>query len=96
VIVGGIGPSFLTGDSPSEEERLKKTCQQFEGLLLGMLWKDMRDGVRGLGDVSSRPFGPLEDLSWEMAATQLAEGGGVGLWRLLYEELKTNLGGTRV
>jgi hypothetical protein len=30
-----------------------------------------------------------------MAATQLAEGGGVGLWRLLYEELKTNLGGTR-
>ena len=74
-----------------QREDLKEACQQFEGILLSMLWKDMMRTARELGNDTKRPFGPLEDTAVEMASHSLSEGGGVGLWRVLYDQLQENL-----
>ena len=58
-----------------QREDLKEACQQFEGILLSMLWKDMMRTARELGNDTKRPFGPLEDTAVEMASQSLSEGG---------------------
>lgn len=71
---------------------MEEACRQFEGIFLGMLWKDMMRQARGIGGHDEkRSFGVLEDLSVEMAAESLAQGEGVGLWKVLYEQLKQGL-----
>lgn len=78
--------------SPEVEEKLKRlerACKQFEGILLSQLWKDMMTSSRRIGgEEMKRPFGPLEDTAVEMASEALSESGGVGLWRVLYEQMR--------
>jgi Rod binding domain-containing protein len=103
----GIGPRFLpfvpsnvkAGEiagpvaSHKEREKLKEACRQFESILLAELWKKMNANARSISGRkdSDRPFGPLEDLSLEMSAEQLAKDGGAGLWRMLYDQLALSL-----
>ena len=76
-----------------EREKLKEACQQFESILLAELWKKMNAGARSISgrSDSDRPFGPMEDLSVEMSAEQLAKDGGAGMWRMLYDQLVLHL-----
>ncbi len=86
--------SAIQGRSKTPErqrEDLKEACQQFEGILLSMLWKDMMRTAREMGNDTKRPFGPLEDTAVEMASQSLSEGGGVGLWKMLYDQLQETL-----
>lgn len=78
--------------SSRKATELEEACRQFEGIFLGMLWKDMMRQARSMGGHDEkRPFGVLEDLSVEMAAESLTRGEGIGLWRILYEQLKDAL-----
>ena len=72
-----------------EREKLKESCLQFESLLIAELWKKMASSARKIGGKKDedRPFGPLEDLSVEMASEYLTKSGGMGLGTVLYDRL---------
>ncbi len=70
-----------------DRESLRTSCQEFEGILLGMIWKNMFDHARSLDGKDERPFGIMEDLAIEMAADSMSKAGGVGLWKMLYAQL---------
>jgi Rod binding domain-containing protein len=76
----------------AEARRLKESCQQFESILWAQIWKKMKSNARAIGgSTESRPWGALEDLSVEMASEELAKSGGSGLWKVLYDQMVTNL-----
>ena len=76
-----------------EARRLKESCQQFESILLAQMWKQMRKSARALGgsDETARPWKQMEDLSVEMASEELSKSGGAGLWKVLYDQMITNV-----
>lgn|GEM_PF-3526647 len=64
---------------------LEKACRQFEGIFLAALLKQSRQGSL---TEDKRPFGALEETSLEMAAESISGSGeGLGLWKVLYENL---------
>lgn len=90
MVVNGVDPKVSYDSMPSEKlKKLERACKQFEGIFLAQLWKEMMASSRRIGgEERKRPFGPLEDTSVEMASEALSEAGGVGLWRVLYEQMK--------
>ena len=75
-----------------DARRLKEACQQFESILLAQVWKKMKSNARELsGSEKARPWKQMEDLSVEMASEELAKSGGAGLWKVLYDQMITNL-----
>ncbi|NLL36027.1 MAG: hypothetical protein GX256_00725 [Fretibacterium sp.] len=75
-----------------EAQQLKEACQQFESILWAQIWKKMRDSARKIGGTEHRrPWKQMEDLSLEMASDSLAASGGVGLWKLLYDQVAVGL-----
>ncbi|MDR3265059.1 MAG: hypothetical protein LBT15_03510 [Synergistaceae bacterium] len=77
----------------AEARKLKEACQQFESILWAQIWKKMKTDSRHLGgeDEKARPWKQLEDLSVEMASEEIAKSGGAGLWRVLYDQLVTQV-----
>jgi Rod binding domain-containing protein len=77
----------------TEAHRLKESCQQFESMLWAQIWKKMKTNARAIGgsDEKSRPWKQMEDLSVEMASEELAKSGGSGLWKVLYDQMITNV-----
>lgn len=82
--------------SSKDKQKLKKACQDFEAILVGKLMKESMAGARkiskGAEAEDSRPFGPLEDLTVEMVAEEICESGGVGLWKMLYDQVSQQNG----
>jgi Rod binding domain-containing protein len=68
---------------------LKESCQQFESIFLAEIWKKMGSLSRKISgkEDRDRPFAQMEDLALEMTAEELSKSGGIGLWKMLYEEL---------
>lgn len=77
-----------TGD----EEKLKKACKDFEGLLIEQMFKSMRETVPKSDFLGDRQE---EDLFTEMLDTERAKSfaaeGGLGMWKALYEQLRQQL-----
>jgi len=95
--IGSLPPLMANPTDPQEalkrkEKQLEKACKQFEGVFLASLWKEMMASARRLGgEDRKRPFGPMEDTAVEMASEALSEAEGVGLWKVLYDQLQGSL-----
>ena len=64
-----------------------KECQQFEGILIASLWNEMEKGL-GLSDPASNPgSGTMQGFGIQAAAMGIAGAGGLGIARMLYQEL---------
>ena len=71
-----------------EELRLKEACQQFEGMLLGMVLKEsMRDDGGMAGDEEAGGFGMFKEFCIEQVATSLSETSSMGIADQLYEQM---------
>jgi Rod binding domain-containing protein len=72
-----------------EARALKESCQQFESIFIAEIWKKMGSLSRKISgkEDKDRPFAQMEDLALEMSAEELSKSGGIGLWKMLYEEL---------
>lgn len=95
--VGGASLQALTSQSwersdalraGTEEEAIAEVARQFESLFIGELLKSMRStgletGLMG-NDRSSKMYREMHD---EALASELARGGGLGVGRMLSEEL---------
>jgi len=76
-----------------EAKKLKESCQQFESVFIAEIWKKMGSLSRKISgkEDRDRPFAQMEDLALEMSAEELSKSGGIGLWKMLYEELLPQL-----
>jgi flagellar protein FlgJ len=73
----------------SYNARLKKTCAEFESILITYMLKSMRntvgeDGIFGNSN-ESKIFKSMFD---EKLGLEIARGGGIGLGKMLFERLK--------
>jgi len=91
----------LQGASASAEAaqdmRLRRACREFESLFLASLLKMMRESTRTLGpEEADAASGLMTELMDEQLAITLAGGGGLGLGRMLEENLarRTEAGGS--
>ena len=88
-------PNFLNADGSMslkeyqrKERALEETCKQFEGQVFGKLWKDMMKSARTIGgEERKREYGALEDTVVEMVSEHLSESRGIGVWKVLYDNL---------
>lgn len=88
-------PTGQTMD-PEQDKKLKKTCSDFESLLVYQLLKNMRQTIPKSGFMgSSHAQGTYEMMLDQKIADDLAKKGkGVGLQKMLYDQI-TRLNGKK-
>jgi Rod binding domain-containing protein len=93
VRTGSVPRETITIEEYRRQERaLETACKQFEGTMFSKLWKDMMRTARSpLGEEKKREYGPLEDTVVEMVSEHLSESRGVGVWKVLYDQLHERL-----
>lgn len=77
----------------NDEKELKKACQEFEALMLDMIYKQMKATVIKSQLVEEEPGREIfESMLDEEIARQAAEAGGIGLADSLYKQLSRQYG----
>ncbi|MDR3332662.1 MAG: hypothetical protein LBT08_08535 [Synergistaceae bacterium] len=75
-----------------QEKALEVTCKQFEGTMFSKIWKDMLKSARAIGgEDDKRLYAALEDTTVEMVSEHLSESQGIGVWKVLYDNLHSQL-----
>jgi len=76
-----------TGKSLNEK-KLKEVCSQFEAIFLGFLFKQMRKAIpESKFFEKDLAYKIYEEKLYTVLAQKLAEAGGIGLSKMLYQEL---------
>ncbi len=87
VSVGGMAKIAGGGREVSPEKKLEKACRDFESFFVAEMLKKNVASSQG-PDREKKSFASLEETSMEMVAESLsAHGQGMGLWRVLYNDL---------
>lgn len=76
----------------NDPEALKKAARDFESVLLTKVMDEMRKTVpeSGLTDDCARE--QVQSLFWSNLAQDMANKGGVGLWKQLYRQMQQGVG----
>lgn len=86
-----VGVSSATASAPGKRDlaKLKQACEQFESLFLNYLLQSMRSSLPGTGLTgNSQESHLMTSMFDENLAREIAGGGGIGLGRILFEQLK--------
>ncbi len=97
-IIGGtpIATGILSGNTEgrreSDDRGLKKACSDFEAIFIYRMLETMRKTIPEGGGpcsagLSNSPYGTLFDQ--KLAEALAGQEGGIGIGRMLYEQLKT-------
>jgi flagellar protein FlgJ len=83
----------LTPDQQTALRRLHQAAQQFEGVFLGMLFKEMRATVpqAGLFGAESSTTQTFTEMLDQQRAQQLAATGSMGIAKLIEQQLKASV-----
>jgi flagellar protein FlgJ len=77
----------------NDEKELKKACQEFESLMLDMIFKQMRSTVIKSDLIKEDPGREIfESMLDEELAEQASKAGGIGLADSLYKQLSRQYG----
>ncbi|HZP80535.1 MAG TPA: rod-binding protein [Chthonomonadaceae bacterium] len=80
----------VTEAAQQRHEKLKKACQEFEAIFIGMMLKQMRKSLTGsnalFGNSSEAKL--YQEMSDEATASQMSRAGGLGLADLLCKRLE--------
>ena len=82
--------SVMESHKDAQNNRLKRACTEFESIFITYMLKSMRntlveDGLFGKTNEAKI----VKSMFDEKLALGIARGGGIGLGRMLFEELKT-------
>ena len=85
-----VNQSLMGSHKDAWNNRLKRTCTEFESIFITYMLKSMRntlveDGLFGKTNEAKI----VNSMFDEKLALGIARGGGIGLGRMLFEELKT-------
>jgi Rod binding domain-containing protein len=99
-IQGPVSPQRAvdaTGSSPETpaHHKLRKAAQEFEGMLISQLWGTFQAGFSSLtGDAPMAGSDTLNSLALQTLSTGLAARGGLGIARMMVDQLEPSLGQT--
>lgn len=72
----------------AKEEELKKICSQFESIFINHLLRQMRKGLPKSDFLDGGIVGDIFRDQWDqILAEKIAQGGGFGLAKILYEKV---------
>lgn len=69
-----------------EDEKLKKVARDFEAIFVNQILDKMKDTIPEDEEEESST-GQIKGLYWNFMADAVAERGGFGLWRSIYEQM---------
>ena len=69
------------------EEKKKQIAKDFESVLLGKLLDEMKDTIGDWGFEEDGASKQVQGIFWLYLARDLADKGGVGLWKDIYQSL---------
>jgi Rod binding domain-containing protein len=69
------------------EEKKKQTAKDFESVLLGKLLDEMKNTIGRWGFDEDSPCEQVQGIFWLYLARDMANSGGVGLWKDIYQFL---------
>ena len=75
----------------SKEDKLKESCEGFEAIFLNKLWQQMRKTVDQDGYLHSKEEESYVGMFDREMSVKMAEAGGMGLGRQLFEQLRERL-----
>ena len=75
------------------DQALRRAARDFESILLHKLLQEMKNTIPDSGLAGSGATKQLQGLFWSFLARDLAEKGGLGLWKDLYAEWSAAAGG---
>jgi flagellar protein FlgJ len=78
--------NIITPQKDENSDRLKKTCSEFESLFLTYILKSMKATVPGLEEDHGGEI--IKSMFDENLSQEIANGGGIGIGDLLFEQLK--------
>ena len=85
----GEEPKIYKPQKDENHNRLKETCAEFESLFLTYILKSMRSTVPGGGFLGEDHGGEIiKSMFDENLANEIANGGGIGVGDLLFEQIK--------
>ena len=75
------------------DQALRRAAKDFESILLHKLLQEMKNTIPESGLAGSGATKQLQGLFWSFLARDLADQGGLGLWKDLYAEWSAAAGG---
>jgi Rod binding domain-containing protein len=79
--------SVVNAPAAAKHQKLEKSAQDFEGLLLGTLWKSMGEDMKdSIGDDSSGES--FLDMGLQAVGNAVAKTGGIGISRMIMKTLE--------
>jgi len=76
----------------AEQTKLKTACEEFEAILTNVLFKSMRETIpKAEPEGSDHAQELYESMLDDAVAQQLSHGPGLGLGKLLYQQLSSQL-----
>ncbi len=80
---------FAAGaDIDVEDERLKKASKDFESVFIHELLKRMEDTIPD-SDTEDQTSKQIKGMYWSYMAEAIADRGGFGLWKNIYEAMRS-------
>lgn len=88
----GFQKALLKAQSSKDDEALKKVCADFESIFVNMMFKTMRSASATDEDdgLVEKSFGRgiFEDMRDEELSKKVSTGGGMGIAKMMYSQLK--------
>ncbi len=95
--ISGNSFPFLHGGTTHAQQvrKLDHAAQAFEGILIGTLWKSMQKDPLFSSNDADPGAGTMSSLGLQAVASAIAARGGLGLAKMIEQQLSPDLGGTR-
>jgi flagellar protein FlgJ len=84
VLAGPVSGSY---QDKAFQEKMRKTCADFESLFITYMMKSMRAGIAKAGAENSHEKSVMYSMLDEKLGEEIAESGGIGLADVLYDRL---------
>ena len=80
----------LDNINSASKERKEQIAKDFESLLINKLLDEMKDTIGDWGFEKDGPCKQIQGIFWFHLSQELANNGGLGLWKDIYQFLNSN------
>ncbi len=71
----------------ADDRKKMEVAKDFEGILIGQLMNQMKETIGESGFLEDGSSKQVRDMFWGFLAEEVADNGGMGLWKNVYESM---------
>ena len=75
------------GIENADDKKKMKVAKEFEAILIGQLMNQMKQTVGESGFLEDGSSKQVQDMFWTFLADEVADNGGLGLWKNVYQAM---------